>query len=79
MVLFLRVYSLKRTVIREGEAKKTERDSDIEKGAGVQGDGAELEAPPESAEDDKTMKESGGADAEIGSQRPTTSSSEKWL
>lgn len=48
-VLLIRKYSLKRTVIREGEAKKTS--PDLEKGAAR----VASEGTPEAAEDDKTM------------------------
>ncbi|KAH0583751.1 hypothetical protein J132_00776 [Termitomyces sp. J132] len=83
MVLFVRKYSLKRTVIRQGDPKKAQPNADLEKGACVQGDATAVN--PGTAEDDNSVEEKrsiekieeGRTDNE--SQRPTTSSSEKAL
>ncbi|KAG6833709.1 hypothetical protein H0H87_002907 [Tephrocybe sp. NHM501043] len=77
MVLFVRKYSLQRTVVRQGESKKDEANSDVEKGII-----AENETPPEAAEDDKKErpsieKERPEEGRDDGSQRPTTSSTVK--
>ncbi|KAG6867013.1 hypothetical protein C0991_003929 [Blastosporella zonata] len=54
MVLFVRKYSLKRTVVRQGDAKKDEPITDVEKGAVAEG-----ETPtPTAEEDDSTVKRS---------------------
>ncbi|KAF5381014.1 hypothetical protein D9615_004058 [Tricholomella constricta] len=85
MVLFIRKYSLKRTVIRHGEPEKPEQMTDPEKGAVDAG--VDYQPPRVSAsaidDDDKTVREKRSLEKEPleeerenASQRPTTSSSQ---